>query len=133
MQREILVVLDLVLEQDQDHAHCNHVLGQVPNLAFEMEAGKKRAHGWRDGKNVCPGRESQHGDESPRRGAPIRIPEVNAASQVNGEEDRIQSQVETVARPVLDRQKKDGKRSVKQHQPPAKMMVELAYVQKRNG
>jgi hypothetical protein len=33
MQSEILVVLDLVLEQDQDHAHGNHVLGQVPNLA----------------------------------------------------------------------------------------------------
>src|SRR5208282_5309431 len=42
MQCEIFVVLDLVLEQDQNHAHGDHVFGQVPNLTLEMEAGEER-------------------------------------------------------------------------------------------
>jgi len=109
VQSQILVVLDLVLEQDQDHAHGNQVFGQIPNLCLEMEAGEELAHGGRDRKNVGPGQETQNGDEGPRSGAPVGIPEIHAASQVNGEEDPIQSPVKAVTGPVLDRQKIDGK------------------------
>ena len=97
---------------------------------------------WKPGKNVpmtgaivktlAQARNPKNGDESPRRGAPIGIPEMNAASQVNGEEDRIQSQFKAVAGPILHRQKKNRKRSVKKHQAPAKRMVELADVEERN-
>ena len=97
MQGEIFVVLNLVLEQDQNHAYGNHVLGQVPNLTLEMEAREERAKGRSDRKDVRPSQETQDGDESPRRSAPVGIPEMNAAAKVDGEENRVQSQVKAIA------------------------------------
>jgi hypothetical protein len=43
MQGEVLVVLDLVFEKEQDHAHRDHVLGQVPDLVFEFVPGGRNA------------------------------------------------------------------------------------------
>ena len=44
VQRQILVVLDLVFQQQQDHAHGDHIFGQVPHFALRMKAREEALH-----------------------------------------------------------------------------------------
>ena len=44
VQREMPVVFDLFLQEQQNHAHSHQILGQVPNLALNMDARREGIH-----------------------------------------------------------------------------------------
>ena len=73
MQSQVLVVLDLIFKKQQNHAHGNDILGQIPDLALEMEVGGKGEDKRPDNENACPGKEPRYGDEGACRGAPVGI------------------------------------------------------------
>ena len=43
-----------------------------------------------DNEDACPGEEPGDGDEGPGRGAPVGIPEMDAAAEVDGKEHGIE-------------------------------------------
>src|SRR5947209_10925317 len=85
----MLVVGDLVLKQQQDHADGNDVLGQVPGLVFQSDGGSPGIeHGGHD-EDTCPAEEAQDADQRARSSAVVHVNKVESARDVNREEARV--------------------------------------------
>ena len=90
MQGQVFVVLELILKKKHDHAHCDDVLGQIPDFAFEMEVGKVIGDARSGNEDASPGKEAGDGDEGSRGCAPVGVPEMDGAAKINGEEHRLE-------------------------------------------
>ncbi len=125
MQRQMPGLFDLVFQQQQDHAHRHHILGQIPYFALDLNLGQICLHQRSDHKDRRPGQESGDGNKGAGRAAVVHKPEVEAAAEENRKQDGIDCQVCAVSRPILKDQKKRGKRSIEGHNRPAEAIVEF--------
>ena len=87
----------------------------------------------RHDKDRCPGEESGDGDKSACSGAPVLIKEVDAAAEVDGEQQGIQRQVDAVAGTMLEDQQEGCQGTVKQDHCPAKRVIEHGQREERES
>ena len=87
VQSQVLVVLDLVFEQQQDHADGDDVLGQVPDLTLKMQGGPIGGEQRGQNKDHRPGEEAGDGDKGACGPATVGPEEMDAATEVEGEQE----------------------------------------------
>ncbi len=59
VEGEVLVVFDLVFEEEQDHADGYDILGEVPDLVFDLRMGRQGIRQGARGRRPSPSRESR--------------------------------------------------------------------------
>jgi hypothetical protein len=124
VQRQIFVVVHLLFQQQKDHAHGHDVLGQVPDLALHVYFGEIRGHERTHDEDRGPAGEARNRHKSAGRGPAEAIPEVQTASEVDGEDNGIECQIRPVGRPLLNHQQKHHECPVQDRQRPAQGMAE---------
>ena len=123
MQGKMLVVLDLLFKQKEDHAESHEVFRQIPDFTFDDDIGKPGIFKGREEKHRGPGEKSVDRNETSRGGATVRVPEMDAAIKVRGEKHGVHSQAGTGVRPLLNEEKEDRKAKIDHHRDPAKGMT----------
>ena len=103
VEGEVLVVLDLIFKDDEDHAEGYDVFGQVPDFAVDGNVGPQEREGGADNEYQRPCEEAGDGDEGSSRGAPGHVPEVKAAAEVDGEEDGVFGKEVAISGPAMCR------------------------------
>ena len=104
------VMFDLVFKQQEDHADGHHIFWQVPYLALDMDIWQKCIQPWCNGEHRSPCQKPGDSDERSGRGVAISEPEMDTAAEIDGEQHRIESQVGTIAGPMLS-EEQDGRES----------------------
>ena len=116
-------MFNLILKQQEDHAHSDHIFGQIPHFAFDVDVRQKRLEPWRDGEHRSPGKESGNCDERSGRGAAIGIPKMNAAAEIDREQYAVQRQAASIAGLELRIEKKTGQGAIQSYQKQAQGTV----------
>jgi len=133
VEGEVLVVLDLIFKDDEDHSEGNNIFGEVPDFALDGNVGPQECKGGANDEDESPGEESGDGDEGAGGGALVHGIEVEAASEVDGEQDGIFREEVAIAGAVVDEQEQDGQCKVIGNHTAAKGMVEFAPVDSSDG
>ena len=97
-------MLDLFLEKEQDHPDSNHEFGEIPYFAFHVKMRQVHLCHRAGDEYARPQEKPRNGNECAGGAAPVCVPEVNTASEIDGEQDTAERQVRTVAGPRLNQQ-----------------------------
>src|ERR1700761_4008638 len=128
MQGKVARALDLLFQEQQEHADGNDIFGQVPDFAFDAEVGYKMAERRSYNEYKRPGHKAADGDDRPRRALLVRVPEVDAAAHENHKENRINTVRRIAAGLTAQHHEFRAQSKMKRHSKPAKGVLAIAAI-----
>src|ERR1039458_4468058 len=106
----MLVVVDLLFEQQQNHAHGDNVLGKIPHFALNMHRGEAHVEYGPSDEYRSPCEKACDRNACTSRGASVSMSEVDAAPEIDGEKNGIQFQGPVIGLPTLSKEQKHRQR-----------------------
>ena len=133
MQGQVLGAFDLLFEQQQQHADCNDIFGQVPDFVLDLERRQIMLHQRGYDEHHGPGKKSADGNDRAGCAILMCVPEIQAAAQVNHEKDRVDTKIDAAARLPAQHQQLGAQSELESHRQPAQRMLGVTDVIKAYG
>ncbi len=125
MLGQVLVLAQLPLQKQQDHADRHQVLGQVPDFRVHMHLGQEHVERHAQRKDQRPGDQAERGDDEAAGAALEREPELQAAAEVDDVQREDEHQVRP-ARAELPDQQRSRQQAVERHPDPARRRPDVS-------
>jgi hypothetical protein len=97
-------VLKLILQQQENHANCHHIFGQIPDLSLNVNCRVKGRYTRGNDEDGGPRQETSNRNKGASARAAISEPEMQATDKIDGEENTIQREITAIPGPMLHEQ-----------------------------